>query len=172
MFLAQATAVLVLTVPTRADDLEAAKAQFLKSCGTCHSVEPGAAPRQGPNLHGVIGRKAGTLPGFTYSPALQSWGEVWTEDLLEPWITNAQLTEIMLAQDFQDLTGQVIKRVVEMVQNFESQLLQVLIESMPEDKRAAAPGGLMNGPVIGAAGRSDVVTSQAQVDDLLESLGF
>lgn len=87
-------------------------------------------------------------------------------------ITNAQLTEIMLAQDFQDLTGQVIKRVVEMVQNFESQLLQVLIESMPEDKRAAAPGGLMNGPVIGAAGRSDVVTSQAQVDDLLESLGF
>ena len=92
MFLAQATAVLVLTVPTRADDLEAAKAQFLKSCGTCHSVEPGAAPRQGPNLHGVIGRKAGTLPGFAYSPALQSWGEVWTEDLLEPWITNAQLT--------------------------------------------------------------------------------
>jgi len=87
-------------------------------------------------------------------------------------VTNAQLTEIMLAQDFQDLTGQVIKRVVDMVQNFEAQLLQVLIDSMPEDKKAAAPGGLMNGPVISAAGRSDVVTSQAQVDDLLESLGF
>jgi chemotaxis protein CheZ len=87
-------------------------------------------------------------------------------------ITNAQLTEIMLAQDFQDLTGQVIKRVVDMVQDFESQLLQVLIDSMPEDKRAAAPSGLMNGPVISAAGRADVVTSQAQVDDLLESLGF
>lgn len=87
-------------------------------------------------------------------------------------ITNAQLTEIMLAQDFQDLTGQVIKRVVDMVQNFEAQLLQVLIDSIPEEKRAAAPGGLMNGPVVSAAGRSDVVTSQAQVDDLLESLGF
>jgi chemotaxis protein CheZ len=87
-------------------------------------------------------------------------------------VTNAQLTEIMLAQDFQDLTGQVIKRVVDVVRNFESQLLQVLIESMPEDKRATAPSGLMNGPVINAAGRSDVVTSQAQVDDLLESLGF
>jgi chemotaxis protein CheZ len=87
-------------------------------------------------------------------------------------ITNAQLTEIMLAQDFQDLTGQVIKRVVDMVQNFEAQLLQVLIDSMPEEKRAAAPEGLMNGPVISSAGRSDVVTSQAQVDDLLESLGF
>jgi chemotaxis protein CheZ len=59
-----------------------------------------------------------------------------------------------------------------MVQNFEAQLLQVLIEAMPEEKKAAASGGLMNGPVISAAGRSDVVTSQAQVDDLLESLGF
>jgi chemotaxis protein CheZ len=87
-------------------------------------------------------------------------------------ITNAQLNEIMLAQDFQDLTGQVIKRVVDMVQNFEAQLLQVLIEAMPEEKKAAASGGLMNGPVINAAGRSDVVTSQEQVDDLLESLGF
>lgn len=87
-------------------------------------------------------------------------------------ITQTQLNEIMMAQDFQDLTGQVIKRVVGMVRNFESQLLQVLIEAMPEEKRAAAPDGLMNGPVISSAGRSDVVTSQAQVDDLLESLGF
>lgn len=86
-------------------------------------------------------------------------------------ITNAQLTEIMLAQDFQDLTGQVIKKVVEMVQGIETQLLQVLIEVMPEEKKVEA-GGLMNGPVIDAAGRNDVVTSQAQVDDLLESLGF
>lgn len=87
-------------------------------------------------------------------------------------VTNAQLTEIMMAQDFQDLTGQVIKKVVEMVQSFESQLLQVLIEVMPEEKKAEAPAGLMNGPVINAAGRADVVTSQEQVDDLLESLGF
>jgi chemotaxis protein CheZ len=87
-------------------------------------------------------------------------------------ITNAQLNEIMMAQDFQDLTGQVIKKVVAMVQNFEAQLLQVLIDVMPEEKKAEAPAGLMNGPVINAAGRSDVVTSQAQVDDLLESLGF
>jgi chemotaxis protein CheZ len=87
-------------------------------------------------------------------------------------VTNAQLTEITLAQDFQDLTGQVIKKVVEVVQGFETQLLQVLIEAMPEERKAEAPAGLMNGPVINAAGRGDVVTSQAQVDDLLESLGF
>lgn len=86
-------------------------------------------------------------------------------------ITNAQLTEIMLAQDFQDLTGQVIKKIVAVVQNVETQLLQVLIEAIPEEKKAEAVG-LLNGPVINAAGRTDVVTSQTQVDDLLESLGF
>ena len=87
-------------------------------------------------------------------------------------LVNTQLNEIMLAQDFQDLTGQVIKKVVEIVQNVEAQLVQLLIETMPAEKRAQAPEGLMNGPVIDAAGRSDVVTSQQQVDDLLESLGF
>jgi chemotaxis protein CheZ len=86
--------------------------------------------------------------------------------------TNAQLNEIMMAQDFQDLTGQVIKKIVDIVQGFEGQLLNLLIEVMPEERKAAAPEGLMNGPVINAAGRSDVVTTQAQVDDLLESLGF
>ena len=85
---------------------------------------------------------------------------------------NDQLMEIMMAQDFQDLTGQVIKKVVEMAQAVEAQLLAVLIESMPESKKAEAPEGLLNGPVINAAGRSDVVTTQTQVDDLLESLGF
>ena len=86
--------------------------------------------------------------------------------------TRAQLNEIMMAQDFQDLTGQVIKKIVEMSQKLESGLLQVLIEAMPAEKRAAAPEGLLNGPVINSEGRSDVVTSQEQVDDLLESLGF
>jgi chemotaxis protein CheZ len=87
-------------------------------------------------------------------------------------ITNDQLMEIMLAQDFQDLTGQVIKKIVDVVQNMETQLLALLIEAMPEQRKAEAPEGLLNGPVINAAGRSDVVTNQSQVDDLLESLGF
>ena len=86
--------------------------------------------------------------------------------------TNEQLTEIMMAQDFQDLTGQVIKKVVDMAQAMETQLLQLLLEAMPQELRADAPPGLLNGPVINAQGRSDVVSSQSQVDDLLESLGF
>ncbi len=86
--------------------------------------------------------------------------------------TNAKLMEIILAQDFQDLTGQVIKKVLEAAQSLESQLLALLIEATPEEKRQAVDQSLLNGPVINAAGRSDVVTSQEQVDDLLESLGF
>ncbi len=86
--------------------------------------------------------------------------------------TNNQLTEIMMAQDFQDLTGQVIKKVVELAQKMEQQLLSILLESMPAEVRAEAPEGLLNGPVINGEGRNDVVHSQTQVDDLLESLGF
>lgn len=86
--------------------------------------------------------------------------------------TNAQLMEIIMAQDFQDLTGQVIKRILEAAQDLESQLLSLLIETTPEDVRQSVAPGLLNGPVINAAGRNDVVTSQEQVDDLLESLGF
>jgi chemotaxis protein CheZ len=86
--------------------------------------------------------------------------------------TNEQLLEIMMAQDFQDLTGQVIKKVIDLAQGMETELLKVLVEAMPAEVRAETPEGLLNGPVINTMGRSDVVTSQTQVDDLLESLGF
>ncbi len=85
-------------------------------------------------------------------------------------LTNAQLMEIMMAQDFQDLTGQVIKKIVDMAASMESELLRVLLDVMPESRRNPANDGLLNGPVISAG--DDVVTDQAQVDDLLDSLGF
>jgi chemotaxis protein CheZ len=85
---------------------------------------------------------------------------------------DAQLLEIIMAQDFQDLTGQVIKKVLEMAQALESQLLGILIEAAPEEMRTENSGSLLNGPVINSEGRDDVVTSQGQVDDLLASLGF
>ena len=86
--------------------------------------------------------------------------------------TKDQLMEIMMAQDFQDLTGQVIKKVVSLAQDLESQLMSVLIETMPGEKRTESVTSLLNGPVVNADGRSDVVVSQQQVDDLLDSLGF
>lgn len=86
--------------------------------------------------------------------------------------THAQLTEIMMAQDFQDLTGQVIKKIVALAQNLEAGLMGVLLEVVPETRRTEEVDNLMNGPVVNAEGRSDVVVNQQQVDDLLDSLGF
>ena len=86
--------------------------------------------------------------------------------------TNAQLQEIMMAQDFQDLTGQVIKKITAMVQNLEQELVQLLLDNAPAATRSESDAGLLNGPVVNSEGRSDVVTNQNQVDELLASLGF
>lgn len=87
-------------------------------------------------------------------------------------VLHSQLTEIMMAQDFQDLTGQVIKKIVGLAQELESGLMKVLLQIVPENKKTEELETLMNGPVINAEGRTDVVVNQEQVDDLLESLGF
>jgi chemotaxis protein CheZ len=87
--------------------------------------------------------------------------------------TNDKFSQIIVAQDFHDLSGQVLKRVIGVAQGLETQLLKLLLESSPAEQRAkiAEPAGLA-GPVINPEGNPDVVQGQAQVDDLLESLGF
>lgn len=85
--------------------------------------------------------------------------------------THAQLMEIMMAQDFQDLTGQVVKKMMDMIQDIETQLLQLLIDNTPIEKRMEANSGLLNGPQT-KSGNPDAVENQNQVDDLLASLGF
>lgn len=86
--------------------------------------------------------------------------------------TNSQLLEILMAQDFQDLTGQVIKKIMEVVRTIEHQLLQVLLDNLPPEMRREADSQLLNGPQINPEGKADVVADQGQVDDLLASLGF
>lgn len=86
--------------------------------------------------------------------------------------TGAQLMEIVMAQDFQDLTGQVIKRINEIVHGLERQLLTLLLENTPASQRPPGSDHLLNGPVVNPARVGEVVQTQSQVDDLLESLGF
>ena len=86
--------------------------------------------------------------------------------------TNAQLLEIMMAQDFQDLTGQVIKKITALAQDMENQLVHLLVDLVPTDVRSEIDTGLLNGPVVNANKGAEVVTNQNQVDDLLASLGF
>ena len=85
--------------------------------------------------------------------------------------TKAHLMDIMMAQDFQDLTGQVIKKVTSIAQNLEKQLVQMLIDFAPEQMKKEIDNGLLNGPQIDPKGEG-VVADQEQVDDLLDSLGF
>jgi chemotaxis protein CheZ len=86
--------------------------------------------------------------------------------------TKAHLMDIMMAQDFQDLTGQVIKRITGIAQNLEKQLVQMLVDFAPAEVRREFDSGLLNGPQINPEGNSEVVADQGQVDDLLDSLGF
>lgn len=85
--------------------------------------------------------------------------------------TRGELMNIMMAQDFQDLTGQVIGRITGIAQNLEKQLVQVLIDFAPSEIKRELDNGLLNGPQIKPTG-TEVVANQGQVDDLLDSLGF
>ena len=82
------------------------------------------------------------------------------------------LTDIMLAQDFHDLTGQVVAKVVTLATDLEDSLLKLLMQVVPPEQRAKVDNGGLQGPVVDAKGRSDVVSNQGEVDDLLASLGF
>ncbi|MBC3916263.1 protein phosphatase CheZ [Undibacterium sp. CY18W] len=86
--------------------------------------------------------------------------------------TKSHLMDIMMAQDFQDLTGQVIKKVTELAQSLEQQLVQLLIDYSPDEVKRDISDGLLNGPQINPEGNAEVVANQGQVDDLLDSLGF
>jgi len=86
--------------------------------------------------------------------------------------TKSHLMDIMMAQDFQDLTGQVISKVAVITQTLEQQLVQMLVDFAPEEVRRELDDGLLNGPQINPEGKSDIVADQTQVDDLLDSLGF
>jgi cytochrome c len=81
---------ITMTVATEIQvaDAKAGETAFTR-CRACHTVEKGEPNRVGPNLFGVVGRKAGEVAGFNYSPALKGSGLTWTEDNLAKWIQDA-----------------------------------------------------------------------------------
>jgi chemotaxis protein CheZ len=85
---------------------------------------------------------------------------------------DGHLTDIMMAQDFHDLTGQVVAKVVTLANDLEDSLVKLLIQVVPEGVRAQVDSSVLNGPVVNPEGRTDVVADQGEVDDLLASLGF
>jgi chemotaxis protein CheZ len=97
---------------------------------------------------------------------------------------DGHLTDIMMAQDFHDLTGQVVAKVVNLANDLESQLIKLLVQAAPPEQAHKVEAALthghdtasgepkLDGPVVDSAGRTDVVANQSEVDDLLASLGF
>lgn len=63
---------------------------FKRQCATCHTTNSADVQRQGPTLAGISGRKAGTVAGFNYSPALAKADFAWTDDKLDAWLINPQ----------------------------------------------------------------------------------
>ena len=85
---------------------------------------------------------------------------------------DAHLTDIMMAQDFHDLTGQVVAKVVSLANELEDSLVKLLVQVVPPEQREKVDVNVLHGPVVNPEGRTDVVTNQGEVDDLLASLGF
>jgi chemotaxis protein CheZ len=78
----------------------------------------------------------------------------------------------MMAQDFHDLTGQVVAKVVKLAGDLEDSLVKLLIQVAPPDQVHKLDPETLNGPVVDPTNRTDVVSNQGEVDDLLASLGF
>jgi cytochrome c len=71
-----------------AANVESGSALFRQKCQMCHVTAAGQKPTIGPNLRGVVGRKAGSAAFALYSPQLKAWGKVWTAPLLDRWLTS------------------------------------------------------------------------------------
>jgi len=82
------------------------------------------------------------------------------------------LTDIMMAQDFHDLTGQVVQKVVSLATDLEDSLVKLLVQAAPPEQAKKVEEVVLHGPVVNPEGRTDIVQNQGEVDDLLASLGF
>ena len=85
---------------------------------------------------------------------------------------DGHLTDIMMAQDFHDLTGQVVAKVVTLANDLEDSLVKLLVSIVPPEQREKVDPNILQGPVVNPEGRTDIVADQGEVDDLLASLGF
>jgi len=79
---------MMLSATAQAQDVAEGEKLFKRLCGVCHSAEKDGPKKVGPNLWGIVGRKAGTIEGFRYSEANKSSGLVWSAATLDPYLEN------------------------------------------------------------------------------------
>jgi cytochrome c len=80
-------ALTILLIPSPVLAAEPGESVFKKNCAICHTLEPGKN-KIGPSLAGVVGRKAGSVPGFAYSDANKKSGDTWDEQTLDTYLTD------------------------------------------------------------------------------------
>lgn len=101
------------TAPALAQDVENG-AEVFKKCRACHQIGEGAKNAVGPSLNGLLGRKSGTIEGFSYSEANKNSGVTWDEATFAKYITDPRafmpgnkmaFAGIKEPEDIKDLTA-------------------------------------------------------------------
>ena len=87
------------------------KLLFLR-CGSCHDITSSPSQKIGPNLKGVVGRASGSLPGYTYSAAMQQAHLVWDARTLDRWLTSPNLLVPGTAMAFAGLSSEADRQAV------------------------------------------------------------
>ncbi len=103
-----------VTAPQRAPAAEPfarGKILFLR-CASCHDISTTTSPKIGPNLMGVVGRKAGGLPGYAYSSAMKRQTFVWDEPHLDLWLASPSALVPGTAMAFAGLPSQADRKAV------------------------------------------------------------
>lgn len=103
------------------------------------------------------------------SKRIESFLEMVEQDAKD---LNTGLSDVMMAQDFQDITGQIIRQVIELVQELEESLVSVIKKTGTANNATNEKDIVAEGPQVNQEENPDVMSGQDEVDDLLSSLGF
>jgi len=80
----------MMQTPTPPEPGATGNSVFRSQCAQCHTLKAGSSGLPGPSLHGVFGRKAGTVPGYAFSTPMRESGVVWSDSTLDQYITAPQ----------------------------------------------------------------------------------
>ena len=109
--LALSLPVLALAAPLAAEPAPAPRPQAFAQCAACHSVQPGKT-LFGPSLAGVAGRRAGSVPGYSYSQALKASGLTWNAATLDRWLTSPKRTVPGTAMPFAGISDRTQRKAL------------------------------------------------------------
>jgi len=111
LLIAALGAEIILAGPAGAQAPVRGRILFLR-CASCHDISSGPSPKIGPNLKDVVGRRAGSLPGYSYSPAMKAQTFVWDPQHLDLWLTNPSALVPGTAMAFAGLPSETDRQAV------------------------------------------------------------